>query len=81
MERLNEQLNNWIKSLLDDCDDFQTYFSTGVNLIRLLQAIQPNSAPSSRYHVNPRNFAQIREARNVAVAFARELGTRGFAIV
>jgi hypothetical protein len=71
MNRSIEQLNNWIKSVLPDCDDVQTDFSTGINLIRLLQAIRPNCVPTGRY------VAQIREVRSVAVAFALERGSGG----
>jgi hypothetical protein len=71
------ELNRWIRSILPEFTDLRTELELGVPLIDLLRVIQPDKRPSVPYPTVPTNAAEAREARAVAVQFARELGARG----
>jgi hypothetical protein len=72
-----QQLDQWIKSLVPEFQTLRDGFESGEALIALLQALRPQEKPPSGYRKNPKNPIQKREARTAALAFAKQLGVRG----
>jgi hypothetical protein len=67
-------MSQWWSLVLPDVMDIAADFSNGVKFIQLLQALFHSTKPKVRYNDKPRFASHIRETRNVALQYARDLG-------
>jgi hypothetical protein len=75
-----DRLNFWCVSVVPDVANIETDFQTDVNLIRLLQALVPDSVPKvakESYDLTAKpTMKEVMKVRKIALDYAKDLGLK-----